>query len=122
MASKLIVSCGFVPRIPIPSDLIGTTVSVKNIFEALEQRKATFKLMIVDACRDDPFATRSVAGASALRTLAVRRSVVSTALVSVFPLFRNDKSGRQPPGGRENGLIFFERLDLYARKNDSTVP
>jgi len=36
----------------------------------LEQSKATFKLMIVDACRDNPFTTRSVAGASALQTLA----------------------------------------------------
>ena len=56
----------FCPPDTNPGDLARTTVSIKNIFAALEQSKATFKLMIVDACRDNPFATRSVAGASAL--------------------------------------------------------
>ena len=60
----------FCPPDTNPSDLLRTTVSIKNIFESLEQSKATFKLMIVDACRDNPFTTRSVAGASALQTLA----------------------------------------------------
>ena len=52
-----------------PARILDTTVSIQSIVDALEQSKATFKLMIVDACRNDPFLVRN-AGVSPLQTLA----------------------------------------------------
>jgi hypothetical protein len=56
---------------PVETDsknLLTTTVPVSDVFGALERCKATFKLMIIDACRDDPFQGRS-ATARSLQTL-----------------------------------------------------
>ena len=50
-------------------NVLATTIPIGDVFSAFEKSKATFKLMLVDACRDNPFGTRSVAGASALQSL-----------------------------------------------------
>ncbi len=60
----------FCPQDTKEGSLLATTIPIGDIFAAFARSKATFKLMLVDACRENPFASRSVAGASALQTLA----------------------------------------------------
>ena len=52
-----------------PDNLLTTTVPINEIFEAVERSKATFKLMMIDACRDDPFRGRAAFGAKTIDTL-----------------------------------------------------
>ena len=52
------------------NDLVGTTIAISDVFEKFSNSKATFKLMLVDACRENPFHGRSVADASVLSSLA----------------------------------------------------
>ena len=59
----------FCPMDTDPDDMTATTIPIKDIFAMLEQSKASLKLMIVDACRDNPFLTRSVRGVSVLPTI-----------------------------------------------------
>jgi len=51
-------------------NFLTTTIPINEIFTIFEKSKASFKLMLVDACRDNPFLSRNVAGTSALQTLA----------------------------------------------------
>ncbi|MDR1141147.1 MAG: caspase family protein [Planctomycetaceae bacterium] len=60
----------FCPMDAKEKDLSATTIPISDIFNSLEKCKATFKLMLVDACRENPFATKSVSQVSALQTLA----------------------------------------------------
>ncbi|MDR1385629.1 MAG: caspase family protein [Planctomycetaceae bacterium] len=60
----------FCPMDAKEKDLLATTIPISDIFNSLEKCKATFKLMLVDACRETPFATKSVAQVSTLQTLA----------------------------------------------------
>jgi hypothetical protein len=52
-----------------PEDLSGTTVPISDIFGAVGDCKATFKLMLVDACRNDPFRGRASFGAKTIAAL-----------------------------------------------------
>ena len=52
-----------------PENLVATSVSVGEIFDVIGNCKATFKLMMVDACRDDPFRGRAAFGAKTMDTL-----------------------------------------------------
>ena len=49
----------FCPMDTKEDDLRGTTVSITGIFADFEKSKATFKLMLVDACRNDPSLSKS---------------------------------------------------------------
>ena len=51
------------------ASLENTTVAIGDIFANFEQCKATMKLMIIDACRNNPFRSKDVAGAKSLGTL-----------------------------------------------------
>ena len=60
----------FCPADTKEDNLISTTIGIDEIFTKFEKSEATFKLMLVDACRENPFRTRNVAGARSLDTLA----------------------------------------------------
>ena len=51
-------------------NFLTTTIPINDIFNTFGKSKATFKLMLVDACRDNPFLSRNVPGASGWQTLA----------------------------------------------------
>ncbi|HBT76283.1 MAG TPA: hypothetical protein DEB39_05005 [Planctomycetaceae bacterium] len=60
----------FCPMDAREDHLSTTTVPIKTVFEALERSKATYKLMIVDACRNNPFRSKNLGhGASVLQTI-----------------------------------------------------
>jgi uncharacterized caspase-like protein/ankyrin repeat protein len=48
---------------------IGTSINIDETFEKFSKCKATFKLMLVDACRTNPFSDKSGDDASALQML-----------------------------------------------------
>ena len=52
-----------------PDNLLTTTVPINEIFEAVGNCKASFKLMMIDACRDDPFRGRAAFGAKTIDTI-----------------------------------------------------
>jgi len=52
-----------------PDNLQDTTVPIGDVFAAVENSRATFKLMLVDACRNDPFRGKAAFGAKTLDTL-----------------------------------------------------
>lgn len=57
---------------PVDTDdrnLLRTTLPIKSIYEAIKKCKATFKLMSVDACRDNPFLGRNLFGARSIQML-----------------------------------------------------
>ena len=49
-----------------PEDLEGTCIPVSEIMEKMDQSKARFKCLVVDACRDNPFYSRTT-GVTSLR-------------------------------------------------------
>ena len=51
-------------------DLKRTTILLEEIYEKLAQCRARFKLMTVDACRNDPFISRSGLDVKSLQTLS----------------------------------------------------
>ena len=51
------------------ADLAATTIPISDIYDSMKECRATFKLMIVDACRNDPFSGKD-AGDAAFQTLA----------------------------------------------------
>ena len=51
------------------ASLEDSTVAIGDIFKKFERCDATFKLMLIDACREDPFRAKNVAGAKSLGTL-----------------------------------------------------
>lgn len=59
----------FCPFDADPQNLLTTTVPISDIFEGIERCKATFKLMMIDACREDPFRGRHAGGAKMVDTL-----------------------------------------------------
>jgi hypothetical protein len=59
----------FCPIDTLERNLVDSTIPISDIFKAFENSQATFKLMLVDACRENPFTSRNIAGALALQTL-----------------------------------------------------
>ncbi len=57
----------FCPVEASTQNLLSTTLPISDIFEDIGRCKATYKLMLIDACRDDPFQGRSALGARSLQ-------------------------------------------------------
>ena len=60
----------FCPMDANDRDLLGTTISLDDLFGTLQDCRATFKLMVIDACRDNPLRGRSIADTTMFQTIA----------------------------------------------------
>ena len=98
-----------------------TLVSLTKIFSDLEKCRASGKVLLVDACRDDPLAERAKSsGRIELEAISNRPpSVLEGGTVALFSCAKSQKSYEDEELGQGHGVFFYYVNEALAGDSDA---